>query len=32
MGEEILPPSQSRLTEQAKFTFSPLGKTFETQI
>ena len=27
MGEEILPPNQSRLIEQAKFTFSPLGKT-----
>ena len=28
-GEEILPQDQSRLVEQAKFTYSPLGKGFE---
>ena len=28
-GEEILPPDQSKITEQAKFTYSPLGKPFE---
>ena len=28
-GEEILPSDQSRLTEQAKFTYFPLGKSFE---
>ena len=31
-GEEILPFDQSRIIEQAKFTYSPLGKTFEKQI
>ena len=31
-GEEILPSNQKRLTEQAKFTYSPLGKAFEKQI
>ena len=31
-GEEILPSDQSRITEQAKFTHSPLGKAFEKQI
>ena len=31
-GELILPPVQSRIIEQAKFTYSPLGKTFEKQI
>ena len=25
-GEEILPPDQSRVIEQTKFTYSPLGK------
>ena len=30
-GEEILPPEQRRVIEQAKFTYSPLGKTFEKQ-
>ena len=30
--EEILPSDQSRITEQAKFTYSPLGKAFEKQI
>ena len=28
-GKEILHPSQSRLIEQAKFTYSPLGKALE---
>ena len=27
-GEEILPSHRSRLIEQAKFAYSPLGKTF----
>ena len=31
-GEEILPSNQSRIIEQAKFTYSPWGKTFEKQI
>ena len=31
-GEEILPSDQSRIIEQAKFTYSPLGKTFEKQL
>ena len=30
-GEEILPPDQSRIIEQAKFTYSSLGKVFEKQ-
>ena len=30
-GEEILPPDQRRVIEQAKFTYSPLGKAFEKQ-
>ena len=30
-GEEILLSDQSRITEQAKFTHSPLGKDFEKQ-
>ena len=30
-GEEILPSDQSRIIEQAKFTYSPLGKAFEKQ-
>ena len=30
--EEILPSGQSRILEQAKFTYSPLGKAFEKQI
>ena len=30
-GEEILPPDQRRLIEQAKFTYSWLGKSFEKQ-
>ena len=28
-GKEILQSNQSRITEQAKFTYSPLGKAFE---
>ena len=31
-GEEILPSDQSRIIEQAKFSYSPLGKAFEKQI
>ena len=31
-GEDILPSNQQQLIEQAKFTYSPLGKTFEQQI
>ena len=31
-GEEILPFDQIRTIEQAKFTYSPLGKAFEKQI
>ena len=30
-GEEILASDQSRIIEQAKFTYSPLGKAFEKQ-
>ena len=30
-GEEILPSDQRRVTEQAKFTYSPLGKALEKQ-
>ena len=30
-GEEILPSNQQQITEQAKFTYSPLGKAFVTQ-
>ena len=29
--EEILPPDQRRMIEQAKFTYSPLGKAFVKQ-
>ena len=32
IGEEILPPDQSRMIEQTKFTYSPLRKTFEKRI
>ena len=28
-GEEILPSDQSRIIEQAKFSYSPFGKGFE---
>ena len=31
-GEEILPSNQQQLIEQAKFTYSSLGKAFEKQI
>ena len=31
-GEEILPSDQSRIIEQARFTYSALGKAFEKQI
>ena len=31
-GEDILPSDQQQIIEQAKFTYSPLGKTFEKQI
>ena len=31
-GEEILPSDQSRIIEQAKFTYSPLDKGFEKEI
>ena len=31
-GEKILPSDQSKMIEEAKFTYSPLGKTFEKQI
>ena len=31
-GEEILPSNQRHIIEQAKFTYSPLGKAFEKQI
>ena len=30
-GEEILPSNQQRIIEQAKFTYSPLGKAFKKQ-
>ena len=30
-GEEILPSNKQKIIEQAKFTYSPLGKTFEKQ-
>ena len=31
-GEDILPSNQRQIIEQAKFTYSPLGKAFEKQI
>ena len=31
-GKNILPSNQQQLIEQAKFTYSPLGKAFEQQI
>ena len=31
-GEDILPSSQQQIIEQARFTYSPLGKAFEKQI
>ena len=30
-GEEILPSNRGQITEQAKFTYFPLGKAFEKQ-
>ena len=30
--EEILPSNQKQMRQQAKFTYSPLGKAFEKQI
>ena len=30
-GEETLPSNQQKIIEQAKFTYSPLGKAFEKQ-
>ena len=30
-GEEILPSNRQQTIEQAKFTYSPLGKAFEKQ-
>ena len=31
-GEDILPSNPQKMIEQAKFTYSPLGKAFERQI
>ena len=31
-GEDILPSNQQQIIEQARFTYSPLGKSFEKQI
>ena len=31
-GEDILPSNQQQLIEQAKFTYSPLGKDFLKKI
>ena len=31
-GEDILPSNQQQMMEQARFTYSPLGKAFEKQI
>ena len=31
-SEKILPSNQQQIIEQAKFTYSPLGKAFEKQI
>ena len=28
---EVLPPDQSKMIEQAKFTYCPLGKAFKKQ-
>ena len=30
-GEDILPSNQQQIIEQARFTYSPLGKTFDKQ-
>ena len=31
-GEDILPSTQQQITEQTKFTYSPLGRAFDNQI
>ena len=31
-GEDILPSGKQQIIEQAKFTYSPLGKAFQKQI
>ena len=31
-GKEVLPPDQSRIIEQEKFSYSPLEKNVEKQI
>ena len=31
-GQDILPPNQQQMIEQAKFTYSPSIKAFEKQI
>ena len=31
-GEEILPPNQRRVTDQAKFTYTPLEKEEQKQL
>ena len=31
-GEDIFPSTQQQITEQTKFTYSPLGKAFDKQI
>ena len=31
-GEDIIPSDQSRIIQQAKFTYSPLGTGFKKQI
>ena len=31
-GNQVLPSNQQQIIEQAKFTYSPLGKAFEKQI
>ena len=31
-GEDILPSNQQQIIEQAKFTYSPLGKAFKKQV
>ena len=31
-GEKILPSNRKQIIEKAKFTYSPLGKSFEKQI
>ena len=31
-GEDILPSNQQQITEQARFTYFPLGKAFKRQI